>query len=277
MKYSYNIYKIPLENLKNLKDDLDKNNLKITFQKNIKNAVYSFHFSVTPQKIPVRWIEQYKDFLPKINSIYNKLYSGIFLIEIPNQFCYAIPSGRSYNIVSKYADIDFGLNLAQRIVKNNSLKKKFTKHFFSNKDLSLITYRNDSEIDYDSGESFQLIKSSTISPNIWGRLVSFGINCQFNIKTSPIDIIDFLVIIENQLKKKILIDLPRAIKISNQKEISRLDTSLKNALNSEKNNVEVILSNNEITIYDYNTYHIYIKGKKKNSKSFKNLGLLVER
>lgn len=98
-----------------LKNELLSKDLSLTNSKVISGYTFSFYFSKKDPESPVKWMELYKDFLPGENERFNRVYFAVLIIESKRTSSYVASLGTAHFYVSKYADSDFGLDLAERI------------------------------------------------------------------------------------------------------------------------------------------------------------------
>lgn len=266
---SYNIFRVPSEKIQSLKKELVNKGLEFTKSINIGKYTLSFYFSEVPPKSSVRWIELYKQFLPNKDQRSNQVYFGALVIERKKHFAYAVSLGTAHFYIAKYADSDFGLDLAERIA-TKEIREKYAKYFFNNKNQSVIKYRDENDIDdYESGEYFQHIKSATISEINWGKYASFGNSIELKLSIHPDGLTKLIDKIEVELKKPERINIPRVKKIKDKDEINKLDNLLKEALNNNSSNSlfsNLILSNKDFLVTENVEYFVYLLRKKSKSE-----------
>ena len=184
--------------------------MTLTKSKTISGYLYSFYFSKKDPESPVEWMELYKEFLPDEEKRFNRVYFASLLIETKLDHNYAISLGNAHFYIAKYADSDFGLDLAERIA-TQEIKEKYTKYFFNNKNQSVIKYRDDNDIeDSESGEYFQHIKSATVPAASWnwGKTVSFGNSVILKLPLTPDKLYELIKKIEEELIKPVRVNIP---------------------------------------------------------------------
>jgi len=150
----YNIYKIIKSEENNLIDKLKSVNLQKTCCKEINGFKFDFYYSQDPEQIDIWWTDLYKDFFEDIDKPKNKIYFGVLLIS-NDKLLYAVSLGKAYFYLKNFCDMEFGLDLAERIVDKNHMKIKNSKYFNVSKSKTITTYQHGSTVDYDSGESMQ--------------------------------------------------------------------------------------------------------------------------
>jgi uncharacterized protein (TIGR04141 family) len=259
----YNIYKIIRSKLDELIFKFESVGLKKVSSRIIDNYYFDFYFSKEPPEISIWWVKVYNDFIPKEETPKNLAYFASLLIY-NDDVCYAVSMGKSHFYLKNYCDLDFGLNLAERIIDETKLTIKNAKYFSINKSKTITTYRGPSRIDYDSGESFHYIKAKTIDEKTWGRTVSFGHSVCFNLNIKPDQLAQLISLIEETLKKPKILTLPRIEMIKDKESIKELDRKLALAIEKKEPNIqidEVTMSGVDFIFSDKSNYTIYLKGK----------------
>lgn len=261
----YNIYKIIKTEEEKLKDKLRSVNLREIFSKEIKGFKFEFFYSFEPEEVEIWWTDLYEEFLEDIQRPKNKIYFGVLLIS-NSDLAYAVSLGKAYFYLKNFCDMEFGLNLAERIVDRNNMRIKNSKYFNVRKSKTITTYQNGSTIDYDSGESMQYIKAKTTEEEKWGGTVSFGNSVAFNIKKSPQELIGLINDIEEELKKPPKFSIPRAEIVKNEEIIKELNQKLISHILWDDSNIQM----DELSIFgvdfvftDKNQYTFYLKGSKR--------------
>jgi uncharacterized protein (TIGR04141 family) len=221
----YNIYKIEKVKELSLIEKLQSVGLSIAGQKSIDNFTLSFYLSKEPEDIDIWWIDLYKEYLDIKTKPKNKAYFSVFLISNAS-LAFAISMGKSHFYLKEFCDTDFGINLAERIADNNNLKLKNSKLFGGNINKTIISYQENSEFEYDSGESIHYVKAKTINKDPWGEIASFGNSIQLHVVIMPDNLPVLIRKIEEELQKEPKIILPRATAITDETKISELDNKL---------------------------------------------------
>lgn len=266
----YNIFRIPTEKINSLKGEFIGKGLTLTSTKIISGYTFSFYFSSKDPDSPVKWMELYKDFLQDEKERFNRVYFASLLIETKLAYSYAISLGNAHFYIAKYADSDFGLDLAERIA-TQEIKEKYTKYFFNNKNQSVIKFREENDIDdSESGEYFQHIKSATIPTAgwSWGKTASFGNSVILKVPLSPDKLHKLIKKIEEELINPVRVNIPRVKKIKDKDEIDELEKLLSKALNGDESDSlfkSVVISSKDFLLDDSTTYSIYVSGNKDES------------
>lgn len=274
----FNIYKIKKENEVSLKEKFSSVGLEKTGEKNIKGFNLSLYISKNPKDIDIWWIDLYRDYIDITPKPKNKAYFSVFLIA-KSDLLYAVSMGKSHFYLKDFCFTDFGIDLAERIVDEKNLKLKNSKLFGGKRNKTITSYQENSDLEYDSGESIQYLKAKTIDKNKWGDIVSFGNSVQFNLDIKPEQLIDLVLDIEKELLKKEKIILPRATEIIDTTKILELDNSLIQAIDDSDTVVQIeetSLSGVEFVFLDSNNFKFLFNRKTDKKKRELNLLNLKE-
>lgn len=221
----YNIYKIDKTKEAALITKLEAIGLSRSGQKIVDGFTLSFYLSQEPEAIDIWWTDLYAKYLGTDEKPKNKAYFAVFLIS-NNSLLYAVSMGKSHFYLKDFCDTDLGISLAERIADNSHLKLKNSKLFGGKKSKTIISYQENSEFEYDSGESIQYVKAKTLDTEKWGEVGSFGNSAQLHLEITPDDLPGLVKSIEEELQKEPKIVLPRATAISDEIKISELDQKL---------------------------------------------------
>jgi uncharacterized protein (TIGR04141 family) len=274
----YNIYKIQIGKKQELEKKLtsDHVGLKKVNTKEIDKFVFDFYFSEKPDEIDIWWYKTYKDFFDNISEPKNRVNFATLIISNEN-LCYAVSLGKSHFYLKEFCDLDFGLNLGERIVDENSIKIKHSKFYKRRQNKTITAYQKGSSLEYDSGESTHYLKADTISEKIWGKSASFGHSVLFNLDKKPNELPILIKNIEEELKKKPIVKLPKVDLVKDERELESLDKKLIQAISQfSQQNVqtdEFTFSGIDFIFLDKYKYSFYVKGQKNSSKKFDELSL----
>lgn len=261
----FNLYKINAEQKSNLVTKLESVGLTKTGSKTIDSFTLDFYFSHSPDEVDIWWTDVYKDFLGNIEAPKNQIYFATLLIY-NTSVVYAISLGKSHFYLKNFCDLDFGLNLAERIIDESNLKIKNSKFYKSKKNKIITTYQDGSEIDFDSGESMHYIKAKTIDEVEWGKSASFGHSAQFSLEMPPDELVTFIKKIEETLKQSAKIKLPKVVAFQDEEIIKKLDGLLVDALIPADQDTatagieDISLSGVDFIFSDQHQYSLYIWG-----------------
>ncbi|NKE72985.1 DUF6119 family protein [Candidatus Manganitrophus noduliformans] len=261
----FNLYKIAAGQKDTLVIKLKSVGLTNTGSKTIDGFTLDFYFSNKPDEIDIWWAHVYKDFFGGIELPKNQIYFSTLLVYNPS-ITYAISLGKSHFYLKTFCDLDFGLNLAERIIDESNLKIKNSKFYKSRKNKIITTYQDGSGIDFDSGESMHYIKAKTVDATVWGKTASFGHSAQFSIEMTPDELPGFVNNIEETLNQPTKIKLPKVVMVQDPQKAQGLDGILANALipagdgTSGVNVDDISLSGIDFIFSDHYQYSIYIRG-----------------
>lgn len=254
---NFNIYKMDKAKEANLLEKLQAVGLSRSGQKTVDGFTLSLYLSQEPEEIDIWWTDLYVDYLGPDEKPKNKAYFAVFLISNASSL-YAISMGKSHFYLKDYCDCDFGINLAERIADNRHLKLKNSKLFGGKKSKTIISYQENSEFEYDSGESIHYVKAKTMDAEKWGEVASFGNSAQLHREIIPDDLPELVKSIEEELQKEAKILLPRATAISDEIKIVELDRKLTqeilNSSNAGLQPSEATVSGVDFIFLDKNQY-----------------------
>lgn len=260
----FNLYKIDYNQLDELVEKLQSVGLTKMGDKKIDGYSLDFYFSDEPDDVDIWWTGLYTAFLKDVEEPKNKIYFATLLVY-DSSISYAVSLGKSHFYLKNYCDLNFGLNLAERVVDDTNPRIKNSKFYKSRKNKIITTYQEGSSIDFESGESTHYLKAGTIDKDAWGKTASFGHSAQFNIDIKPSDLPKFIQKIELILKKPQRIKLPKVIMVPDEEKVKKLDNLLVNAISKtdDRSNLqeeEISLSGVEFIFSDQYEYGFYTKG-----------------
>lgn len=274
----YNIYKINKPKEAALLNKLEAVGLSLSGQKSIDDYTLSLYLSKKPEDIDIWWVDLYKGYVDSEITLKNKAYFAVFLISSPS-LLYAISMGKSHFYLKDYCDLDFGINLAERITAND-LKLKNSKLFGGKKSKTIVSYQENSEFEYDSGESINYVKAKTIDKDKWGEVASFGNSVQLHLNLTPDDIKGVVTRIEEELQKAPKINLPRAAVVTDEAKIAELDEKLAqeilNTTNAGLQSAEASVSGVDFIFRDKSQYRFLFERHKQDIQGELNLSALRE-
>lgn len=248
----YNLYRILPEKRFELIEKLRKDGLEMAKKVEIDGCVLEFLISRNPDGSDIWWTKTYRDFLDGAELPKNIVYSAAFFIY-SDEFCYAAALGKTYFAIKNYCDPDFGINMAQRIAADR-VKIKNSKFFKSRRNRVTSNYQSGNRIEFDSGESLDMIRASTVDPALWGSEANFGTSVQFSMDIAPDQLPAFVKRIEAVLAQPPRMDLPKVIAIRDGVKLKDLDAKLVQILASEDHGRAVLIANESCQ------YSFYLQG-----------------
>ena len=248
----YNLYRVMPEKRFELVEKLRKDGLEMAKKVEVDGCVLEFLISRAPDGSDIWWTKTYRDFLDGAELPKNIVYSAAFFVY-SDEFCYAAALGKTYFQIKNYCDLDFGINMAQRIAADR-VKIKNSKFFKSRRNRVTSNYQAGNRIEFDSGESLDMIRASTIDPALWGGEANFGASVQFSIDISPDQLPAFIKRIEAALARPARMDLPKVIAIRDAVKSKDLDAELVRTLAGEDHGRIVLIANENCQ------YSFYLQG-----------------
>lgn len=207
---------------------LQKSGLSLigTAQANAGRIAYdlNLYFSTSPKRSFVKWIENLREvFDVPEKRILN--YSAVMTIESKSLF-YAISYGTAHFHIARHADLDFGINVASRMLAKYIIKT--SRSFGGKTTKSIITYDMISELPFDGGESVNYIKGIPASTADWGKSVSCGHSVllrkrDFSPKCAHIIAQKLEALLTSG---KIRTNIPRSLRVVAQSTLDKLNSSL---------------------------------------------------
>jgi uncharacterized protein (TIGR04141 family) len=247
----YNLYRVYPEKRFEMVEKLRAAGLELAKKTEKDGCTLEFLVSREPDGSDIWWAKTYRDFLegelPK-----NIVYCAAFLVYCAD-FCYAVALGKTYFTIKNYCDPDFGINMAQRIATER-VKIKNSKFFKSRRNRVASTYQSGNRIEFDSGESLDFIRATTVDPALWGSEANFGTSVQFSMDIVPDQLPAFAKRIEEVLAQPPKMDLPKVVGVRDAVKLKDLDAILVQTLASDKQDKIVLVAN------DNCQYSFYLQG-----------------
>jgi uncharacterized protein (TIGR04141 family) len=252
----YNLYRMMPEKRFEVIEKLRKDGLEMAKKVEADGCVLEFLVSRDPDGSDIWWTKTYRDFLDGAELPKNIVYCAAFFIY-NDDFCYAVALGKTYSRIKNYCDPDFGINMAQRIAADR-VKIKNSKFYKSRRNRVASTYQSGNRIEFDSGESLDMIRASTVDPALWGGEANFGTAVQFSVDIAPDQMPAFVKRVEVVLAQPPRMDLPKVVGIRDALVLKDLDAKLVETLASEDHDKIALLAN------DNCQYSFYVQGAYEN-------------
>lgn len=248
----YNLYRLWPEKRFELIEKLRADGLEMAKKVEVDGCTLEFLYSRDPDGSEIWWTKTYRDFLDGVESPKNIVYSAAFFIY-SDSFCYAAALGKTYTRIKDYCDQDFGINMAQRIAADR-VKIKNSKFFKSRRNRVASSYESGNRIEFESGESLDMIRASTIDPALWGSEANFGTAVQFSMDIAPDQLPAFVKRIEEVLAQPPRMDLPKVVVVRDPLRVKDLDAKLVQTLSGPDHDKIVLIAN------DSCQYSFYLQG-----------------
>lgn len=154
-----NVFKIPKDRVKDLKDRLKYLKLKNVHSATEKGYQCDFYFSEEPAPTKIPWVETYSEFFDEEPT--NKIYYACYLWE-NDKYCFALSYGKAHFYLRQFCDHDFGTEVAKRIANGADVRQKSSKKFAGKKKKEIKSYTKNSKLDIESGESIDYLQASIV-------------------------------------------------------------------------------------------------------------------
>ena len=213
MPNTYNIYKVKSNKLEQLKEKLKSVGLAEQKTLNTKDYSKTFYYSEQNPGNEVWWWKTYRGFfndgIPEPKNIFN---FGMLLcqnIESP-ETVYAVSLGKSHFYLSKFIQLDFGIELAIRMADENSILLKKSRYFTGTKRQDVSSYQQFQIDSYEPGESVDHLKLKAADKDVWGkRNIIFADSIQMDMDRQPLELSEIFSQIEKSCKDETVIRLPK--------------------------------------------------------------------
>ncbi|WP_169979870.1 DUF6119 family protein [Microbispora sp. H10836] len=229
-----NIFLIPMENIARLREKIEAAGMERIYQGEVDDWIMEFYFSTTPDPIEIPWAKDFATELASLPEIpKNEMHYGAYLWR-SEEACFAISFGKSHFYLREFCDSDFGLSMAKRIGDKDDVRQKAARRYAGRSTKQIRSYRRESTLDLESGESIDYLHAATRESEIWGAWAKFGSSLLLSLTLDKDDSLAALLgrILE-ELKKPELFALPRTEIVKDKALIERYDRELIEAIVSE--------------------------------------------
>lgn len=231
MANTYNIYKVKSVKLDQLKERLKS--VGLVEQKTLEKDGYlkTFYFSEKVEGNEVWWWKTYREFFNEdIKEPKNTFNFAVLIcqsIAQPEKI-FAVSLGKSHFYLSKFIQLDFGIDLALHMADESSILLKKSRYFTGTKRQEVSSYQQFQVNNYEAGESVDHIKLKAANKTIWGnRNIIFADSIQMDMDRQPMYLPEIFKIIEASFNDDKIIHLPKLestnIDIANDLDIQALN------------------------------------------------------
>lgn len=204
------------------------------------------YFTTQPIRNPVKWIRQLKN-LFAIEDAFHVSFAAAMLVRW-NNLLYVVSYGTAHFFVSRFAEINFGIEIASRVVSNYKIKN--SREFGGVRTKSIETYQPTNEIVFSAGEAVTYIKGVPRDRDTWGKTVSCGQSVQLRKRDfDPTIAHKICSSLENVLQDPIVNQIPRSIRVTDDEEIAQLDNALISDMSN--GNYMVLISQQQLSGVDF--------------------------
>jgi uncharacterized protein (TIGR04141 family) len=251
MSNRYNIYKLKSKQFDNLREKIDKEGLVEQKSKEIDGYRLIFYFSEDIDGNPIWWYETYKNFFKDgLKEPRNIFYFGLLVVEKidDKNIIFLVSLGKSHFYLNKFIERNFGINIAIRIAKEQTMVLKKSRLFGGIKRQEITSYIEFEIDNYEAGESVEHLKLKAYDQELWGdKNIIFADSIQIDFEHEPEDMVPMFKEIENQLSISPLIELPKLEIVDEPEIISALDLSLVE---------QVLKSDQDLKIEEFTLYGV---------------------
>ncbi len=248
----YNLYRIIPEKRFELIGKLRAAGLESAKKVEAGDCVLEFMYSRVPDGSDIWWTKTYRDFFEGVEPPKNVVHCAAFFVY-SDTFCYAAALGKTFIQIKNYCDPDFGINMAERVASDH-VKIKNSKFYKSRRNRVASTYQSGNRIEFESGESLDMIRAATVDPALWGNEANFGTAVQFSLDIGPDQLPPFIKRIEEVLAQPARIGLPKVVSIRDPIRLKDLDASLVKVLSSNESDRVTLIANDDCQ------YSFYLQG-----------------
>lgn len=122
---------------------------------------------------------------------------------------YIIPFGQAYHDINNLIDYDFGIDFAERAIKNEDIVNKNVNFFQQNRLKEIVNYRRNS-VDYvRPSESYVSVQGHPQNPQIFGKTMTCGTSISLHVPNKKQQFIDKISMIIKEINA--IINLPQKI------------------------------------------------------------------
>lgn len=191
---------------------------------------------------------------------------------------YIIPFGQAYHDINNLIDYDFGIDFAERAIKNEDIVNKNVNFFQQNRLKEIVNYRRNS-VDYvRPSESYISVQGHPQNPQIFGKTMTCGTSISLRVPNRKQQFIDKISVIIKEINAIInlpqkISEFPRIVTLKDLNKIEVLDTlllkKLSNSSTTENISIDISrfleLSNMILLLDDMLDVNIYINSFKNNT------------
>lgn len=229
-----NVFLIPLANMARLREKIEAVGMESIYHNQTDEWSAEFYFSTTPDPIEIPWAKDFATELAALPEVpHNEMYYGAYLWR-SDDICFAISFGKSHFYLREFCDSDFGLSMAKRIGDKDDVRQKAARRYAGRSTKQIRSYRRESALDIESGESVDYLHAATRDSETWGSWAKFGSSLLLSLTIDQDGGLPALLRkIADELKKPELFALPRTEIVKDKVLIERYDDELIDAIVSK--------------------------------------------
>jgi len=221
-----NIFRIPMETVGDLEEKLNAVGLKRIHASEQGEWSTEFYISDPPDPVDIPWVAEFESELASLPAKpSNQMYFGAYIWKSLNS-CFAMSFGKTHFYLREFCDTEFGLEMARRICAKDDVRQKAARRYAGQRRKEIRSYKKETQIDIESGESIDYLQAATIDISKWGRTAKFGASILVVPSIEHDALSDFMSQVEQELAKPPLFELPRTEVVRDVTEIERFDSAL---------------------------------------------------
>lgn len=240
---------------KDINANLDKDQMKFSLYRSGRNDT---------KKVNWEWILSI--FNDKILET-NTQPKAVVVIEYDGKM-YALTFGHSYFLVDKFCDRNFAFSFARKM-DYKEIKTTALTSPNSQRNKTINTYIDYSNLEFDSGESFTKLKAKVKQPegfNLYTDLIEVGSSIKFTLKEETIKGISKLILhITDIMEKDDIYKIPVFSKVVNEELLEELNTSMEKEVKEGDVSINIseldIIGATEIFNHNDTTFTLMYDGK----------------
>lgn len=222
----------------------------------------------------VREEDSLEDFMPPVSYTFD----AIIVLKnfgVSDGSVYLIPFGQAYHNIDEVIDIDFGIDFAERTIRNDNVTIKNVSFFHQNRLKEITNYRRNNTDFARPTESYASISGAPNDISRYGKTIHCSLGVSLNIPTEPKKFKDKLTslvidIDELMLRGSIINTFPRLKVLKDKEKISILDALLLNSLiNTDETDISIVdfsrlieFQSHIILLDEMPSISLYIRGDK---------------
>ena len=233
-----NIFRVPSDNIEALQSKLEKVGMEKVYSSQDGDWSRDFWFSSTPDLLEIPWAKDFGVELASLPEPRNQAHFATYLWTTEGGACFALSFGKAHFYLREFCDSDFGLDMAKRIGDRDDVRQKAARRYAGRSRKEIRSYRRESSLDIESGESVDYLHASTTDPASWGTLAKFGASLLLSLPIERQDLPKLLDDIVRELQQPELFSLPRTEVVKDEGLVAAYDEELLNALLAESADFE---------------------------------------
>lgn len=223
--YDYNIYMIPINRVEDLVDHLLDKRFEEIPLKSPSNEDDSFEYKLffcnKVKKKGSPWISLLSSCSEWELENHIKVY-GAALICKGDTSCYVVSYGNAHFYLTNYCDYNFGIKIAERIIKLDSVKAQQNVSHGGKMSKMHVDYISGSILSYRGGEIPTYIRGESVNEETWGKYINCATSAQFKWEEAPLEIGRKMKKIDEVLANDAIESIPRLIALDSNRDEEKI-------------------------------------------------------